>query len=555
LFPCLILTLLLGARAGLTQDGRTGPQRDASQGRLGGLFGEAYRPPQIQDFRLNPDDSLDSLIKDGKLRLTEADAIRLALENNLDITVERYAPASSAWELRKARAVLNPVLSFTSSVNRLTSPATSVLQGADVLLDLTSTNQAKVHLPFERGLDIDVDFTSRRVRNTSSFFSINPALTSNLNLSLTQHLLKDFGSISRGRFLRIAQNTHKMSQEEFTARVVDVLVGVLDAYWELAFAQEEMKAREMSLRLAEIVLEQNKTQLELGTVTRLDVLQAEAEVASRKEQQALSRHNRRILDRLKEMISSRLDAGTIPASIEVVAASIPEAAAPTDVTQLIQRALELRPEVRQLDLDIDNKKIQVDYARNQLRPTLDLIASYSHNGVGGPHIIRDYSQNFLNPPIVGILPGGFGDSLEGLFGGRYLGYAVGLNLQIPIGNDAARATSAQAQIDYYRSQMRLRALRQKIAVEVRDAHARLDRDRARSEAAGATVRYGAERLKAEEQKHEAGESTTRFILEAQRDLEDSRNRLLRARVDAVKSRITLDKAVGEILSVYGVTLK
>ena len=163
------------------------------------------------------------MIQEGKLKLTELDAVRLALESNVDINVERYNPYFSLWEVEKGRGVLNPSILFNTDVNRLVTPSSSVLQGGETVLDLNNLYQLEVHKPFEKGLDLDLNFSSRRLRTTSFFQSLNPSFGSNVGVSLTQHLLKDFGSISRGRFVRIARNSYQMSEEEFVVRTTEIV--------------------------------------------------------------------------------------------------------------------------------------------------------------------------------------------------------------------------------------------------------------------------------------------------------------------------------------------
>jgi outer membrane protein TolC len=532
------------------QESRTQPGEQPRPQFLG-----AYKPPAIRTLESRGDRFLESMIQEGKLRLTEADAVRVALESNVDINVERYSPYFTLWDIEKGRGVLNTSILFNTNVNRLVTPSTSVLQGGDTLLDLSSLYELVVHKPFEKGLDLDVNFSTRRARSSSFFSSLNPAFGSNFGLSLTQHLLKDFGSISRGRFVRIARNSYGMSEEEFVVRTTEIVNNVLNAYWDLVFTDEDIKTREASKKLAEVILEHNKIQLEVGTMSSLDVVQAEAEVAAREEELVVSRHTRRLTeDQLKKLISSNPDPGLITATIEPMSKPDPPPAPSDDINQAIRRALEIRPEVKQMLLDQENRKINVDYTRNQLRPTLDLVASYSQNGLGGLGIVRDYSQGFFGAPVIGTVPGGFFDSLESLFSQRFVGYTVGFNFRMPIGNDEARSNNAQAQISLKQGEERLRSLRQKVALEVRDAYGRFEMNRARVDAAQITVRFADKKLQGEQDKYNLGASTTRFVIEGQRDLLVAQNRLLQAKLDLIKSRIAVDKAVGDIFAAYNIEL-
>jgi outer membrane protein TolC len=288
----------------------------------------------------------------------------------------------------------------------------------------------------------------------------------------------------------------------------------------------------------------------------LDVVQAEAEVAARTEQLVVSRYNRRITEqRLKKLLSSRLDPGVIAATIVPTSAATVPPAPPDDLSQAILRAMEIRPEVKQALLDQENKKINMEYTRNQLRPTLDLVASYSQNGLGGNRILRDYSQGIFGAPIVDIESGGFWNAVDSLFSRKYLGYTLGFNFSMPLGNNEARGNNAQAQIDFNQGEERLRSLRQRIALEVREARDNMEMNRARAEAAEVTVRYEERRLQGEQDKYSLGATTTRFIIEAQRDLEDAQSRRLKARIDLIKSRVAFDKAVGDTLAVHGIEMK
>ena len=551
-FICLVT--IVSSHAAAQENKRLVTQPPGSA--LNRVFTTNYAQPVIQGFEGRGEARLDSMIKDGKLELSQEDAIRLALENNVDINVERYTPYFSAWGIEKGRAVLNPIVQFNSNINRLVTPASSLLQGGTTVLNLASVYDLTVHKPFEPGLDLDFEFKTTRSRTNNFFVSLNPALAPTLSLNLTQHLLKDQGRITRNRAVRIARNTITMSEDTFVARVTDLLNNVLNSYWDLVYGDEDIKLKEAALKAAQLVLDQNRIQAEVGTMAPLDVVQAEAEVASRNQQLVVSRFNRKITEsQMKKLISSRTDPGLVDALIVTTSKPNLPAPAAADIAQAIQRATEIRPEVKQALLDQENKKIQIDYTRNQLRPTLDFVAGYSQNGLGGIMTNRDFSNGFIGAPIIGVIPGGFWDSMDSLFSRKYLGYVLGLNLRIPIGNDDARANSAQAQIDYRQGEERLKSLRQSIALEIRQAYDRLDMNQASVQAAEVTVRYQQQRLQGEQDKYSLGATTTRSIIEAQRDLQDAQTTLLKARIDLIKSRIALDKALGETFSAHNIEVQ
>jgi len=549
------LSLFLGAPA-FAQDKTAVDAGKTHAGPFQRLLYRDYQMPAVRTFQVAGDARLDSMVRDGRLVITDDDAVRLALENNVDINVERYTPYFSLFNIEKGKSVLNPSLQFSVSLDRLRTPTTSALQGGDTLLNLNTLYDVSFRKPFEPGLDLAFGFNTRRLRTTSFFNSLNPSLVSTLSVSLTQHLLKDFGRLSRARPVLLARNNEDISRDNFSQRLQQLVTNVLSSYWDLVFIDEDIKDKETSLKLAQLVLDQNRIQAEVGTMSPLDVVQAEAEVAARNQALIAARYNRLITEQqLKKLISSRGDPGQIQASIAPASKPLPPSPPTTDVDSAIQRAMEVRPDVKQSLSDLANKKIQVDYTRNQLRPSLDVVATYSQNGLGGDRIVRDYSQGFIGAPIISEEPGGFLDTLDSLFSQKYQGYNIGFNFRVPIGNDEARANSAQAQIDYRQGEGRLLALRQKIAVDVRQAYRLIEMYQASVAAAEVTVRAMQQRLQGEQDKYALGATTTRSVIEAQRDLSAALRSRLQAQIDLIKSRIALDFVVGDTLTARGIEVE
>jgi len=327
---------------------------------------------------------------------------------------------------------------------------------------------------------------------------------------------------------------------------------VLNTYWNLVFNDEDIQVKESSLKLAQLTLEQTQIQAQVGTMAPLDVLQAQAQVASVNQQLIVARYNRKINEeQLKKLISSRSGTTQIEATIVPTSRALPPPP-PGSMTDAIQRALENRPEVQAQLLNLANSKVQVDYTKNQLLPVLDLTAAYSQNGLGGNVVQRDFSKGFLNAPILGVMPGGFGDSLSSLFSGSNIGYSFGFSFRIPIGNDQARVNNAQAQITLKQGEESLRALRQQITLQVRQAYELFSSSEANVAAAQVAVDYQEKRLQGEQDKYMLGASTTFLVVQAQRDLQNAQSVLLQARIIWIQSRIALDQAVGDTLAAHNV---
>jgi outer membrane protein TolC len=334
-----------------------------------------------------------------------------------------------------------------------------------------------------------------------------------------------------------------------------VILQVQDRYWELEYALRDADVKDKSLQLAKTVLEQNRARYEVGTAARLEVVQAEAEAALRLEELVRSKYNYRLIqDQLVQLVSNLEDPRQVPGDLVPADPISRPDSVRGSFDELKELALKARPEVEQAKLDLASQKVSLNLTRNRLRPNLDLVAGYQQFGLGGTLVERDFSQGFFNPPVVGVIPGGVGDSLDQMFSADYYGYMLGLTLQLPIFNQEARAENAQAQISVDQAKLREERVRQLIAVQLREALTRVEMNRASLEAGEAAVRSAQERLVAEEARFGAGMATTREIIEAQRDLLLAETTRLRAQIDLIKSHALLDKATGRTFDRFGIQL-
>src|SRR5206468_1607935 len=261
--------------------------------------------------------------------------------------------------------------------------------------------------------------------------------------------------------------------------------------------------------LAQETLSDNEIQVRIGTLAPIDVVQAESEVANRRVQYVTSTFTEvQTQDQVKKLITSRGDPGLVLAKLmPAQGVPKPEASDTMPVEQAIKVALENRPEMKQLQLDLENKKIDLDYTKNQLLPTVDVLASYTQNGVGGKETVR----NGFGPtaPIIAQYNGGLTDAFGQLFGYGYTGYAVGFSVQIPLRNRAAQGDNARAVTDERIAEQRISSQAQQIALEVRNALTQVEMNRARIEAATKARELAERRLEAEQKKFDLGASTDR----------------------------------------------
>ena len=488
-----------------------------------------------------------SLIRTGQLPLSVGDLINLIIQNNLDVGVNRLTPLSSRYLIETMYLPFEPTLHLQASVTRNTSPATSQLIGAQSLSTLGGAYSLGFSQALDTGTTLGVDFVMNRNSSNSAFNTFNPSYTGLLRYSFSQHLLKDYGRVNNRRQIRVAQNNQKISETQFERQLIDLVAQAQRGYWDLVFAAEDIKVKQRSMDLAQKTLSDNEIQVRIGTLAPIDVVQAESEVANRRVQYVTSTYTEvQTQDQVKKLITSQGDPGLILAKLipsQVVPKPQPSDVPP--VEQAIKIALENRPEIKQLQLDLQNKKIDLEYTKNQLLPAVDLFAAYNQNGVGGKETIR--SGFGPTAPIVAQSDGGIFDAFGQLFGYGYTGYSVGLSVQIPLRNRAAQGENARAMTDERIAEQKITSQAQQIALEVRNALTQVDMNRARIEAATKARELSERRLEAEQKKFDLGASTIRFVLEEQRNVAQAQTDELQAIVNYTKALVDTDRAMGMTL--------
>jgi len=494
-------------------------------------------------------------LEGDKLYVTERDVIELALENNLDINVQRHNRLTRELDLDLGRAFYDPKGNFAFNWHRTKQPTSSVLEGGTSLSNILTSYNVGYIQPFRTGTSFEVNFVGSRNRTTNFFASLIPTIDTQFQILLKQNLFEGFMKADAEYDLEISRNNLKLSDEEFRGLLIQVVSQVQDQFWELEYSLKDIEVKQKSLELAETVHSQNQARLEVGSASRLEVIQTEAEVAARKEELIRSQFNyRRAQDQLVKLVTNFDDPRQFQGAL-VPEDPGPVVDGPLEVySELVKSAEGLRPELRQADLAIANRQVELARSRDKLKPALQAVVGWEQFGLGGTRYVKDYSQGFFDAPIVDIIPGGLGDSLQQMFSADYYGYVLGFNFEVPLANTDAKARNAQAQIEVNRSEMTKDSARQTVGLEIRDALTQIEMNQARIEAAEATVRSARERLQGEQARFEVGIGTTRELIEAQRDLLVAASVLVRARTDLVKSHNLLDKAVGRTLERKNIVL-
>lgn len=485
------------------------------------------------------------------LRITLEQAIEMALENNLDIVVSRLDTQVQAQGLASARGVYQPFIS--AGLNNLDSraPAQNQLVGAPVLTSTRSNYNLAWRQQLATGGNYNVQFQNLRSTTNSAFSGFNPLFDSAVSAQITQPLMQNFRHDPRKRQILVAQNGERVSRYQFEQQVMDTIRDVEFAYWDLVFSHRDLEVARQSLQLAQDLLRNNRIQVEVGTMAPIDVLEAEAEVASREEAVILAEEAIfRFEDILKRLINDPDSEAFWTATYLPTDQPLIEEVE-IDVDDAVRTALQRRPILEQSRVELETRDYDVRFRKNQMMPQVDIVGSLAFNGIGGTRLVRD---DFAGEATT-VIPGGYADALDQVFGGDFRDWTVGLNLSYPLGNSQAAAAHSQAQVAARQQRARIDAGELIIAQEVRQAARSVDTNRKRIDATRVARELAQQRLEAEQKKFEVGMSTAFFIVQAQRDLAQAAANELRALIDYKKALAAFERAKGTIIEDSNVTVR
>jgi outer membrane protein TolC len=520
-------------------------------------FLNKYRPtqPKYPASVTVTQDTLPGLIRDGMIPLSISDLINLTLENNLDIAVERLAPVTSEYAILTNYRPFEPTITVGANVTRNTSPSQTFLTGVASVKQLTNNFSAGYAQTLKTGTDLTVDFSLVRTSTNNTFSTFNPAWVGQMRYGFTQRLLNGFGTAVNTRSIRVAQNNKTISEAQFETQVLDLVTQAQKSYWDLVFTTEDRNVKQRALELAEKTLSDNQRQVEVGTLARIDLVQARSQVATSREDVIVADFTHaQIQDQIKKVLTRQPDPGLVLARVSPTQrAERPVAEDLLPVENAIRVALENRPELRTANLQLRNSEIEIQYAKNQLLPTLSVSADYIQSGVGGPQTIRNPFDP--NAPPSQTIPGGVGDVFNQIFKSKTGGYTVGFNLQVPLSNRSSKAEYSRVATVKKTSEENIKALEQQIALEVRNSITAVEMNKARIDTAQTSRELAEEQYAAEQRKFELGASTVRFVLEEQRNLEQAQSNEISAIVNYRKSMVDYDRALGVTLKKNNINIE
>ena len=478
----------------------------------------------------------------GPLReLTLEEAVALALEKNLDIQVARLEPQSVDFLLAGFRNTYQPLLTSTLGLRDQFQLPTSALNGGTKVNNGTRTYNFGLSQNVNKyGGSYTVNWTNSRVETSNTFSTFNPSFTTNLVAAYTQPLLRGFKLDNTRQQLLINLINRDISEENARATVFQTLANVRNAYWDLVFSQSAVEVALRAQDLADKLVVDNQARVEVGTLAPLDIVQAQAEAATRRQNLAVAEAALQTAElTLKRFIVSGTDDPLWRQTIRPV--DLPSLGpAPTDIDGAIRRALADRTDVLSARKNLDSNDVTLRYFKNLSMPAVDLNASYGAQGLGGTQIFRTgpLGQQVETNRIVG----GYSDALSLLGARDYPTWNLNVTVNYPLFASQADAQHARASVQRSQATTRIRALEIQIAAEVANAALTVQSNLKRVEAASAARQLAQKRLEAEQSRFEVGLTTNFFVVQAQRDLRDAQNTELRALADYRKSLVNFERA-------------
>ncbi|HZT76504.1 MAG TPA: TolC family protein [Vicinamibacterales bacterium] len=473
--------------------------------------------------------------------LSMDEAVRLALEQNLGIRIQRIDPQIQDTGVAQSRSFWSPTLGSSFSRVGNNYPATSIIQPAYNNGTTNANISLSQTLPW--GGSYTAGWINQRLTTTNILQNYSPQLYSNVQFNYTQPLMRNFSIDQIRQQVKQSQKFRELSDIQLQAVVTSTERGVRDAYWDLVYAISNQKVQQLSLELSQQFLKDNQKRVEIGTLAPIDIVQAQAEVASNEQGVIVADAAiKTAQDNLRALI---LDPGQ-PDFWNVEfdptdAASF--AAQSVDVDAAVRNALDKRTDLQAAKNTLAVGDINMKFLKNQLLPDVNLQANYGALSYGGTQLT---SADFTNIGL-GIIPArsviserSYGSVLGDVFTNAYPQWTVGVQVGYPLGSSTVQANMARARLQYQQAQVQVKNLELQIATQVRLAARNVTTNVKRVESARASRELQEKKLDAEEKKLAAGMSQSFFVFQAQRDLAVARVAEIQAISDYNKSLVDFD---------------
>ena len=546
---------------------------------------------------------LESLVRAGNLYLSAQDVIALALENNVDIAIQRYGPYLAREVLRRASGggflrdvgvpinagpvsvslagvsvnssglgsgsgvssgggiviqlgtpppTLDPVLFAYGNFQHNTTPlSNTVLSQIPFLLNDSQSFQLGYAQQFTTGTSAQLTYSTYRSKLNSPSTLLNPYTSGSLDLYVQQPLLQGFNRMVNNRNIRVARNNMKVTDLQFKRQVIVTVSAILNLYWDLVSFQEDLRIKEQAVATAQKLSEDNRAQVKLGSMAAIEVTRAAAELSNAKQDLLITQTN--VLQQetvLKNALSRNGISSAWFDDVHVITLDkivVPEKEDLKPASELIQDALASRPEIEQTRINLESSHVNLSGTKNALLPSLSTFVELTNNALSGSANSLNIGNLYGTPDPYVV--GGYGNLLGQIFRRNFPNYSVGFSLNIPFRNRAAQGDYVADQLQLRQSELQLQKAVSQVRVDVKNSVIALNQARARYETAVATRKLAQETLEAERSRFRFGESTISVVVQAQRDVTLDQSIEVQSMANYTHAQIAFDEAVGRTLNV------
>jgi outer membrane protein len=487
------------------------------------------------------------------LALSLQEAIEMGLQNNLGVQIQRFNPLIAEEDMRIAWGAYDPSWESEIGWDSQRVPNSFTLIGTNLNIDRTLDGQGGfVGLVPLLGTQYSAKLASQRATTNNTLTALSPEYRSTIIVGVTQPLLRDLIWNEPWTRVKVSTIGYASSREAFRMDVMDIVAGTEDAYWNLIATHEEMNVAEKSLETSRALLDQTKTQYEVGVVSKVEVVQAEAGVADREFRLIVAKNRyRQSQDDLIDLVLGEQLRPETTLAIEPTDRAEEYVTYEVDAEEATRVAFESRPELALANQEIERLVVQEKFAKNQRLPRFDFVGSYAYQGLSGrqnPHLI-DIRTGDPAPP--GVVPSGdYGDSYDGFFdpdGINASSWTFRGLVSIPIPNTSARHRYTQAKIELRQAQTQKRRVELDIIKQIRTAARNIASAQEGIQSAERGVAAAEEQLRAEEIRLEYGESTPFDVLQREDDLVQAESQKIAAFQAYHTSLTALDRQQGTIL--------
>ena len=484
------------------------------------------------------------------IELSLKDAIYNALKNNIALKIEMITPETYLQTLKMNNADFVPTFTASFTADESNRPST------DIFTKGVSTQE---NLQLDLGLSqklltggtLSIDMLNTRTKSNSVISTLNPSISSALSFSLTQPLLKGFGSLASKYQIYLTNNDYKKSLHQLRLQIINLVYKAESDYWNLVFAEQNLEAQKMALARSIDLLKENEVKVRVGTSAKIDILEAQAEKA-RNESSVIQAEQQ--LQIAEEALKKTLN--LVKDNKKIVPVDKPETrSVEVNFNDFLLEALKNRPEMEQARLDLKNYNIRVRYAKNQMLPDLQVTATYYSAGRGGDQLIFEGGNPLFGGRVVGSVSKDIWDTIQDVVGNLYKNYSIRFNLTVPLSFAREKAQLTQAKLNLKRALLIIKDTETTIYSEVKNVIKELEARTKLVEANKVAMDLNWQKLRAEQKKNTVGLSTNFFVITAQNQYLQSQTQDLRSRIDFNLTLAKINQILARTLDSYKIKFK